>query len=101
MPNFSNEDRRPDPEPTGDDEMKNLNEYVTTRQAAELLGVNRFWIVRLIAAKKIKATKVGHNWLVFTPSLEIYLATKSKRGRPASGKPTIQVEEKKPDGQEQ
>jgi excisionase family DNA binding protein len=94
-----NENRRPDPEPTGDDEMtQNLNQYATTREAAEMLGVNRFWIVRLLASKKIKGIKRGHDWLVFTPSLEKYLAKKSKRGRPASGTPTIKVKEKD-DGQ--
>ena len=83
----------------GDDEMtKDLTKYVTTREAAEMLGVNRFWIVRLLADEKIKGRKPGHDWLVFAPSLEQYLANKSKRGRPSSGSPTIQVK-KKTDGQ--
>ena len=69
----------------------NLSKYVTTRQAAEMLGVNRFWIVRLLASDKIKGHKPGHDWLVFQPSLEKYLANKSRRGRPTSKTPTIQV----------
>jgi len=77
---------------------RDLTKYVTTREAAEMLGVNRFWIVRLLASEKIKGRKLGHDWLVFAPSLEKYLANKSKRGRPASGTPTLTVE-KKTDGQ--
>jgi len=81
--------------------MKNLDKYVTTKKAAEMLGVKQDHIRRLLGMDKITGRRLGHDWIVYTPSLEKYLATKSKRGRRASGKPTIQVEEKKPDGQEQ
>jgi excisionase family DNA binding protein len=77
---------------------KDLTKYVTTRQAAEMLGVATTHINRLLIGEKIKGTKWGHDWLVFVPSLEKYLSNKSKRGRPTSGTPTIQIEEK-PNGQ--
>ena len=71
---------------------KDLTKYVTTRQAAEMLGVNRFWVVRLLASEKIAGKKLGHDWLVFTPSLGRYLANKSKRGRPTSKIPQLQTQ---------
>ena len=41
-----------------DDPMtKDLTKYVTTREAAEMLGVNRFWVVRLLASEKIVGKK--------------------------------------------
>jgi len=81
--------------------MKNLDKYVTTKKAAEMLGVKQRRVQALLKDKKIDGKRLGHDWIVFSPSLEKYLKTKSKRGRPASGTPTLQVEEKKPDGQEQ
>ena len=87
------------PDSTGDDEMtKDLTKYVTTADAAEILGVKQDHIRKLLGKNKVTGKKLGHDWLVFTPSLEKYLANKSNRGRPSSGSPTIQVE-KKTDGQ--
>jgi hypothetical protein len=93
-----NEDRRPNPEPTGDDEMKNLDKYVTTRQAAEMLGVKQRRVQVLLKVGTVMGKQLGHDWLVFTPSLEKYLANKSKRGRPPSGTPKLKIEKKR-DGQ--
>jgi excisionase family DNA binding protein len=98
MLNQPNEDRRPNQE--GDDDMTNLTKYVTTRKAAELLGVKQDHIRKLLGMDKIKGRRLGHDWIVFAPSLEKYLATKSKRGRPRSGTPTIKKNEEKKDGQE-
>lgn len=99
-----NETRRAESETIGDDEMsKDLKNYlakhVTTREAAEMLGVGQKHISLLIERGKLQATKVGYSWLVFAPSLEKYLANKSKRGRPSSGTPTLRQVEKKTDGQ--
>ena len=66
---------------------RDLTKYVPTKQAATMLGVNRFWIVRLLADKRLKGIKLGHDWLVFVPSIEKYSKTKSNRGRPSSGTP--------------
>jgi excisionase family DNA binding protein len=99
MLNQPNEDRRPNQEgQEGDDDMTNLTKYVTTRKAAELLGVKQDHIRKLLGMDKIKGRRLGHDWIVFAPSLEKYLATKSKRGRPRSGTPTLKAEKR--DGQE-
>ena len=78
--------------------MINLTKYVTTRKAAELLGVKQRRIQVLLKEKKVNGKRIGRDWIVFAPSLEKYLATKSKRGRPRSGTPTLKAE--KMDGQE-
>ena len=81
------------------DLTKFAEKFVTTKKAAEMLGgVDTSHIRNLLIDGKIDGIKQGHDWLVFTPSLEKYLANKSNRGRPASGSPTIQVK-KKTDGQ--
>ncbi len=76
------------------DLTKFAEKFVTTKQAAEMLGVGRKHINLLIDRKQIEGQKLGHYWLVFVPSLEKYLATKSKRGRPTSNEPTIKIEDK-------
>ena len=65
----------------------NLSDYLTTRQAAELLGVDRTHINRLLIDGKLKGQKIGHNWMVFRPSLEEYQPPKELGGRPRLGKP--------------
>lgn len=61
-----------------------LRQYVTTKQAAEMLGVATEHINRLLIEKRLQGQKLGYSWLVFIPSIEKYQATKSKRGRPPS-----------------
>lgn len=81
--------------PTHDEEdqmSKDLTKYVTTSQAAEMLGVKKRQVQKLLREGKIRGMQLGHEWLTYSPSLEKYLGTKSKRGRPSSGEPTIQVE---------
>jgi len=76
--------------PAKDNGMSNdLSDFITTKAAAELLGVDRKHINHLLSEGKLKGTKPGHDWLVFRPSLEEYEKTKSAAGRPRSGEPQI------------
>jgi excisionase family DNA binding protein len=43
--------------------IKNKN-YLTSLQAAKILGVTPDYIRLLIGKDKLKATKLGHNWLI-------------------------------------
>ena len=45
-----------------------LSQYVTTKQAAEMLGLATTSINHLLAAGRIKGKKLGTIWLVYTPS---------------------------------
>lgn len=66
-----------------------LSDYISTRQAAELLGVDRSQVNRLLIDGKLKGMKPGHDWMVFRPSLDEYFKTKSAAGRPSSGEPQL------------
>jgi len=66
-----------------------LTQYVTTKQAARILGVATEHVNRLLIEKKLKGLKLGYSWLVFVPSIQNYRETKSKRGRPPSKAPQI------------
>ena len=72
---------------------KDLTQYVTTKQAADLMGVVGDHVYRLIEAGKIKSIRLGHEWLIYVPSIEKYNKTKSKRGRPRSGTPQLEAQE--------
>ena len=69
---------------------KDLTQYVTTARAAEILGVKQDHIRKLLAMGKVKGIKLGHDWIVFVPSIEKYHDTKSPKGRPTSGVPELQ-----------
>jgi len=54
--------------------------YLTTKQAAEILGVDDSRIRQLILAGRLKAEKFGHAWMIRPKALE---AVKDRRpGRP-------------------
>ena len=72
---------------------KDLTQYVTTRQAAKILGVVTEHVNHLLAQKKIKGIKMDTRWLVYLPSLEAYAPRKTSGGRPRSGTRQIQEQE--------
>ena len=43
---------------------KNLSNLITCKNAAEILGFTAAYIRRLILDKKIKAEKIGHDWIM-------------------------------------
>ena len=49
------------------------NEIMTTKQAAELLGIAPASVSRLIRQDKLKGERFGRDWLVYRESVEIYL----------------------------
>lgn len=63
-----------------------LSAYVPTIRAAEIMGVGRRHVVYLLTTGKVRGIKLGHDWLVYAPSLDEYLSRKSPRGRPRSNK---------------
>lgn len=64
-----------------------LSEYVTTSEAAELMGMWVRSVRNLIKAERLKAVRVGRDWLVSKASISEYLKTKSTKGRPTKAKP--------------
>jgi excisionase family DNA binding protein len=66
-----------------------LSRYITTEQAAHLLGIIPTSVNHLIHKGKIKGLKLGRDWLVLKSSLVDYLQTKSTKGRPTSRSPKL------------
>jgi hypothetical protein len=70
---------------------KDLTQYVPTGQAARMLGVSSNHIRLLLGRGKLRGVKLGHEWIVFIPSIEKYRDSKSAKGRPASGVPSLGI----------
>ncbi len=71
-----------------------LSKYVTTKQAAEMMGVAQDHINRLLLEGKLRGIKPGGwNWLVYLPSIEKYDKNKSTKGRPRSHEPQLEEPE--------
>jgi excisionase family DNA binding protein len=72
--------------PESEDEpmSTDLKQYVTTRQAADMLGVITTSVNHLLADGRLKGKKIGNYWLVYKPSIEKYIETKTPTGRPPS-----------------
>ncbi len=65
-----------------------LSDFISTREAADRLGVVTDHINHLLAAGKLHGKQIGRAWLVYIPSLEQYIKTKTPgKGRPPSRKP--------------
>ncbi len=67
-----------------------LSQYATTEQAAELLGVIPTSVNHLLVSGRLVGIKWGRDWLVYRPSIEEYLKTKSTKGRPPKNSPKRQ-----------
>lgn len=59
--------------------VKNKSIYITSIEAAQLLGFTPDYIRRLIVRGKIKATKLGHNYLIRPIDLKKIKRTRFKR----------------------
>lgn len=72
------------------DEMgSDLNQFMTTTEAAELLGVLTSSVDHLLHSGRIKGKKFGRDWLVYRPSIATYVEGKSNSGRPTLKPPKL------------
>lgn len=68
--------------------------YLSTREAADLLGVDVSQVARLVKSDRIHGIKIGRDWIVSRESVEEYFKTKSPKGQPSSHPPKILTETK-------
>ncbi len=47
-----------------------MNEFISTTEAAKILGINRVTLFNWIKSGKIKATKVGRNYIVHRDAIK-------------------------------
>jgi len=59
-----------------------MEPYLTTKEAAKILGVLPRQVTRLIGAGKIKASKIGRDWIINEKDLNDYLDRRRSPGRP-------------------
>jgi len=63
--------------------LKDINtnrEFMTTVQAAERSGLSKVHLARLLRNGVLEGVQLGREWLVYTDSLDKYLATPHKPG---------------------
>jgi excisionase family DNA binding protein len=63
--------------------LKDVNtnrEFITTSQAAERSGLSKVHLTRLLRNGTLEGVQPGREWLIYTDSLEKYLATPHKSG---------------------
>lgn len=72
-----------------------LKDYITTRQAADLLGIRVDSVHHLIMEGRLDGSmKIGNSWLVPKSSIEQYYRTKAPSGQKAKHPPKIATEAK-------
>jgi excisionase family DNA binding protein len=59
-------------------------DYITTDEAAKLSGFTEQYIRKMIREKRIEGQKVRRDWILSRASLERFLATERRVGRPST-----------------
>ncbi len=59
---------------------KSKAELLTLSQAAKYFGFSSDYFRRLAEKGRLKARKVGHIWLTTADDVEVFLASREKRG---------------------
>lgn len=70
------------------------SDYLTTHQAAELIGYHPDHIRVLIREKKVAAKKWGRDYMIDRKSLLVYVAQQSKLGNKRGAKKKIDSKKK-------
>jgi excisionase family DNA binding protein len=60
--------------------MENLNDWLTTTEAARLTGYNIQYIRRLVRSNKVESKKWGRDWMISRASLLAYRTEDQRRG---------------------
>ena len=65
-----------------------MDDFLTTKQAAEILGIEASRVRQLVLEGKLPARKVGRDLLIKVAALEL-VRNRPKVGRPATKKRTV------------
>ena len=70
----------------------NDRSYITTPQAAVQTGFSKTYLTRLLRNGKLDGFRLGRDWLIYTDSLDHYLAVPHKPGPkgPYKKQPVVQ-----------
>lgn len=61
--------------------------YITTPEAASRSGLTKTYLALLLRTGKLEGVQVGRDWIVYTDSLEAFLAQPRKPGPKGPRKP--------------
>jgi excisionase family DNA binding protein len=61
-------------------EIDTNREYITTPEAAKRSGLSKVYLAHLLKKGTLEGFQLGRDWLVYTDSLEQFLATPRKSG---------------------
>ncbi len=59
---------------------KDDRSYITTPQASERTGYSKTYLTRLLRNGTLEGFRLGRDWLIFTDSLDAFLAVPHKPG---------------------
>jgi excisionase family DNA binding protein len=62
------------------DEIDTKRTYLTTPQAAQRTGFSKTYLTQLLRKGVLEGFRLGRDWLIYTDSLERFLATDRKPG---------------------
>ncbi len=60
--------------------MEPLKDYISTKEASKRYPLSASHLARLLQEEVIEGIKVGHDWLIYEPSLIEYLEKPRKPG---------------------
>jgi excisionase family DNA binding protein len=63
-----------------------MDGYVTTSEAAAIIGCNASRVRQLLGEKRLQGERVGRDWLVRKASAQAYAKTERKPGRKSKPK---------------
>ncbi len=73
-------------------------DYITTPEASKRSGLSKVHLARLLRNNAIEGVQLGREWLVYTDSLEKYMATPHKPGPRGPIKKTAAKDQENRDG---
>ncbi len=62
-----------------------IEDYISTREAGEKYGLSKEHIARMLKAGHLRGKKIGHDWLVYEPSLQEYKKQMESLGKKKFG----------------
>ncbi len=62
-----------------------IEDYISTREASEKYGLSKEHIARMLKAGQLQGKKIGHDWLVYEPSLLKYKQQMESLGKKKFG----------------
>jgi excisionase family DNA binding protein len=67
--------------------VESFSDYISTREASERYGISPSHLTRLLKSGAVKGKKIGHDWLVYEPSLKEFIKNRPRPGPKPKNQP--------------